>query len=140
MTFRETLEKHLSAIQEKNLPAFGETVAQDEIILITADGRLVMSPQELLGMHKDWFAMDGWNLEVTPVQVYETPEMGVAVLRLRQVTSWPMPMSPEVTPATARSPVPAVESMCRSMLRERSKTRSTGAAMAVVSSITGMIY
>jgi ketosteroid isomerase-like protein len=82
MTFRETLEKHLSAIQEKNLPAFGETVAQDEIILITADGRLVMSPQELLEMHNDWFAMDGWNLEVNPVQVYETPEMGVAVLRL----------------------------------------------------------
>lgn len=89
MTFQETLDRHLSAIQEKNLPALRDTVAQDEVILITADGRLVLSTEEFLGLHDDWFATDGWDLEVTPVQIYETPEMGIAVLRLLYVEDPP---------------------------------------------------
>src|SRR4051812_40643703 len=56
----------------------------------------------------------------------------------RQVTSSPGPIRPEVTPAIARSPVREAEDIWRSMLRERSKTRSTGAAIDVASSMTGI--
>ncbi|EEF62642.1 hypothetical protein Cflav_PD5277 [Pedosphaera parvula Ellin514] len=45
----------------------------------------------------------------------------------RQVTSSPKEIRPEVTPATARSPVWAVEAMWRSMLRDKSKILSMGA-------------
>lgn len=42
---------------------------------------------------------------------------------------------PEVTPAIAFSPVQFVDAMCRSMLRQRSKQRSMGAAIRVVNSM-----
>src|SRR6266576_5523592 len=48
-----------------------------------------------------------------------------------QVTSWPDPIRPDITPEIARSPVQSVDAMCRSMLRARSKTRSMGAAILV---------
>src|SRR2546423_2673155 len=47
-------------------------------------------------------------------------------------------MSPLVRPATAVSPVEVVEAMCKSMDRERSKTRVGGAAMSVVRRIFAM--
>lgn len=82
MTFRQALDQHLSAIQRRDLQAFAETVAEDDIVLITADGRLVRSAREMLDMHRDWFAMPGWTLDATPVEVHEAPGMGVAVLHL----------------------------------------------------------
>src|SRR4051812_1415360 len=57
--------------------------------------------------------------------------------RARHVTSCPGPMRPDVTPAMARSPVAAVERVCMSMLRDRSKTRSMGAATIVTISMVG---
>src|SRR4051794_17422238 len=82
MTFRETLDKHLRAIQERDLLSLADTVAEDEIVLVMADGRLARSAREFLEAHRGWFAMDNWRLETTPVHVHETPEMGVAVLHL----------------------------------------------------------
>src|SRR5258708_26035115 len=52
-----------------------------------------------------------------------------------QVTRSSKPIRPEVTPAMACSPVKSVEAMCRSMLRDKLKTRSTGALIAVLRSI-----
>jgi len=57
----------------------------------------------------------------------------------RHVTSSPRPMSPDVTPAIARSPDLDVECACKSMLRDKSKTLSIGAVMGVVRSMTGII-
>lgn len=82
MTFQDALEAHLSAIQRRDLPALADTVADDEIVLITADGRLVRSAREMLDMHRDWFGMTGWSLDVTPVEVQEAPGLGVATLHL----------------------------------------------------------
>lgn len=82
MSFRAALDRHLQAIQHRDLEALADTVAPEEIILVTADGKLVQSTREFLDMHRGWFAMPDWKLNVTPVQVYETPGMGVAVLHL----------------------------------------------------------
>src|SRR5690349_8111561 len=49
-------------------------------------------------------------------------------------------MSPDVTPAIASSSVPAVDSLCRSMLRARSKHRSIGALIIVVNSILAIVF
>src|SRR5450432_2922288 len=51
--------------------------------------------------------------------------------RPRQVTCCPEPISPEVTPAIACSPVQSVDAICKSMLRDKSKQRSIGASIGV---------
>jgi ketosteroid isomerase-like protein len=82
MTFRATLDKHVHAIQERNLPALIDTLPQDELVLIRADGRLVRSVQEFIELHRSWFESKTWTLGARLESVYETPEMAVAVLHL----------------------------------------------------------
>ncbi len=57
-------------------------MAPESLVLITAEGRLVRETREFLEMHRAWFASPGWTLDVTPEEVYETADVGVAVLRL----------------------------------------------------------
>jgi uncharacterized protein (TIGR02246 family) len=80
--FREALGRHLLAIEEKDLDALADTVAPDGVLLVLSDGNLVRSTEEFLEAHRGWFAMKHWRLEVKPVQIYETPQLGVALLHL----------------------------------------------------------
>ena len=82
MTFRETLEKHLSAIRNRDLLALAETLPEEELVLIMADGRLVRGVREFLELHRGWFDMKTWSLTPTPVSVRESADLGVAVLHL----------------------------------------------------------
>ena len=81
-SFREALGRHLLAIEERDLDALADTVADDEILLVMSDGRLVRSKKEFLEAHRGWFAMKNWRLEVKPVQIIDTPALGVALLQL----------------------------------------------------------
>src|SRR5215218_4410281 len=56
--------------------------------------------------------------------------------RARHVTVSPSPISPLVRPPTARSRVCSSDRWCTSMLRAKSNTRSRGAAMYVLISIS----
>jgi hypothetical protein len=51
MNFRETLDRHLRAIQERNLSTLIDTLPPDDLILIMADGRLVRGTDEFLNAH-----------------------------------------------------------------------------------------
>ena len=82
MTFRETLDKHLRAIQQRDLQALRETLPAEELVLILSDGRLVRTVAEFLDLHRGWFQQTTWTLAAEPVSVRETPEMAVAVFRL----------------------------------------------------------
>jgi|SRR5581483_2146091 len=82
MTFRETLDKHLRAIRERDLQALAETLPDNELILIMSDGKLVRSTREFLDAHRGWFAMPAWTLDARPIEVYEAADLGVAVLHL----------------------------------------------------------
>ena len=82
MSIRETLAKHLKAIQERNLQDLADTVAPDALVLIMADGKLVRSAREFLEAHRGWFAMQNWTLGVEEVEVFEGRDLAVAVLRL----------------------------------------------------------
>ena len=82
MNFRETLAKHLRAIQERDLQALADTVAPERLVLIMADGKLVQSTREFLEAHRGWFAMANWTLHTEAIEMYEAAELGVAVLRL----------------------------------------------------------
>jgi uncharacterized protein (TIGR02246 family) len=80
--FREALGRHLLAIEEKDIEALAETIAPDGVLLVMSDGRLVRSTEEFLEAHRGWFAMKHWRLEVKPVHLYESGELGVALLHL----------------------------------------------------------
>jgi uncharacterized protein (TIGR02246 family) len=80
--FREALGRHLLAIEERNLDALAATVAPDGLLLIMSDGRLSRTTQEFLDAHRAWFAMKNWRLEVKPVHIFESAELGVALLHL----------------------------------------------------------
>jgi uncharacterized protein (TIGR02246 family) len=82
MTFRDTLQKHLDAIRRRDLPALAETLPPDELVLITAEGRLVRSAREFVARHADWFRSPTWAMDVEPVSVRESADLGVAVLHL----------------------------------------------------------
>lgn len=81
-SFRDALGRHLLAIHERSLAALADTIAEDRLVLVMSDGRLVQTRKEFLELHRGWFAMTNWSLDVKPLEVIETPEMGVAVLRL----------------------------------------------------------
>lgn len=81
-SFREALARHLLAIEEKDLEAFAETVAPDGVVAVMTDGRITRSTEEFLDAHRGWFAMKHWRLEVKPVQLIESAELGVATLQL----------------------------------------------------------
>jgi uncharacterized protein (TIGR02246 family) len=80
--FREALGRHLLAIEDRDLEALADTVAPDGVLLVMADGKLVRSTAEFLEAHRGWFAMKHWRLEVKPVQIYESGDLGVALLHL----------------------------------------------------------
>src|SRR5437764_858733 len=82
MTFRETLDRHLRAIRGRDLPGLVETLPEGDLTLITSDGRLVRTAAEFVEMHRGWFAETTWSLDADVVSLVETPEIGVAVLRL----------------------------------------------------------
>jgi hypothetical protein len=59
LSFRDTLAQHLGAIRSRDLDALAATVAPDELVLITAEGRLKRSAREFLEAHRAWFEMKG---------------------------------------------------------------------------------
>jgi ketosteroid isomerase-like protein len=81
MSFRETLGRHLLAIEERNLEALAATIA-DPLVLIMADGKLKRMKSEFVEAHRGWFAMKNWTLAAKPVEIYENSGLGVAVLHL----------------------------------------------------------
>jgi ketosteroid isomerase-like protein len=82
MTFRDALEEHLRAIEARDLDALAATVAETDLVLIMADGKLVRSAREFLDAHRAWFATPGWTLQARELELYEGAELGVAVFEL----------------------------------------------------------
>jgi ketosteroid isomerase-like protein len=80
--FREALGRHLLAIENRDLSALAGTIAEDPIVLIMANGKLVRSKREFLEAHRGWFAMDNWTLQAKPVEFFESGDLGIAVLHL----------------------------------------------------------
>jgi len=62
---------------------------------------------------------------------------GTPKWRARQVTVSPGPMTPDVTPATARSPERRIDAVCASTDRLSAKHASGAAGISVVSTIVG---
>jgi ketosteroid isomerase-like protein len=82
MTFRETLDKHLKAIQDRDLGALIETLPDETLTLVMADGRLVTTVREFIELHRGWFEMTTWSMGTEVVAIQEGPRMAFATIRL----------------------------------------------------------
>lgn len=84
MTFRRALDAHLDAIARRDPEALMATLPPPDvpIVLIGPDGTLTRSVARFEQMHRDWFASETWTLGTEVVEIFESPDLGVAVLRL----------------------------------------------------------
>ena len=77
--FREAIGRHLLAIEERDLEKLAGTLSPDGVLLIMSDGKLTRTTREFLDGYRAWFALKNWRLEVRPVQIFETADMGVGL-------------------------------------------------------------
>nr|WP_257644064.1 SgcJ/EcaC family oxidoreductase [Luteimonas salinisoli] len=78
---RETLDRHLQAIQARDLDALLATVTRgDALTLILPDGRVLDTREEYRRLHQDWFAEDDWRMRFEVRQVREFGETGIALV------------------------------------------------------------
>jgi ketosteroid isomerase-like protein len=82
MTFRETLEKHLRAIESRDLASLRATLPGDELVLVMSDGKVVRSVAEYVEAHRQWFEMPDWTIRFEPIEMFEGVDIAVAVFRL----------------------------------------------------------
>ncbi|WP_337176190.1 nuclear transport factor 2 family protein [Paludisphaera sp.] len=82
MTFRQTLSKHLRAIQGRDLEALIDTISPDQLTMIMSDGVVVRSPSEFARLHASWFESTSWTLDISQVAIIESSALGVATLLL----------------------------------------------------------
>ena len=82
MSFRETLDKHTSAIIAREIEALRSTLPEEELVLVMSDGKVVRSVSQFVDAHRQWFAMPNWQIRFEPIESYEGPDLGVAVFEL----------------------------------------------------------
>lgn len=80
LTFQQALQRHLTAVQERDLATFRETIASDgSLALILPNGAYLDEYQEIIEMHQEWFADPEWRMSVELVNQRETPVMASAL-------------------------------------------------------------
>lgn len=80
MTFQQTLQRHLKAVQDHDVKAFLSTVAQDgTLTMILPNGNLLDSYEEIVELHEEWFADPEWQLTTELITQHETDTMGTAL-------------------------------------------------------------
>jgi hypothetical protein len=80
LTFQQALQRHLTAVQERDLATFRETIASDgSLALILPNGSYLDEYQEIIEMHQEWFADPEWRMSVELVNQRETPVMASAL-------------------------------------------------------------
>lgn len=80
-TFEQVLEKHIKALQEKNIDLFLETVPQNgEFSLILPNGKLIKTAEEFVEFNQDWFSDPDWKMQIELVRVVGGADLGFALL------------------------------------------------------------
>lgn len=81
MNFQETLQVHLTAIQQRDLSAFLRTVTQAETFnCILPNGKYIDNTREFIDFTKGWFADPDWQIVFALLQTVETAQMSLALL------------------------------------------------------------
>ncbi|WP_149194320.1 YybH family protein [Luteimonas suaedae] len=78
---RETLDRHLQAIQARDLEALMATVTDGEALtLILPNGKVLTTREEFRQLHVDWFAEDDWRMRFQVRQVRAFGDTGIALV------------------------------------------------------------
>lgn len=80
--FNATLDAHLQAITQRDLPTLLETVSDraDFSVIFPDGGRLVGKPA-YEAMHREWFADPDWHMTFSEVSRWEREDMAGVLLR-----------------------------------------------------------
>lgn len=77
--FATTLERHLRAVEGRDLTTLMGTVSDGDFMLILPNGKVIGSRAEYEAMHREWFAERGWTIKFRVEKTVETPELAYAV-------------------------------------------------------------
>lgn len=80
--FQAALERHLGAIERRDIDAFRASVTDGETLLtIVQDGRAFTTPAETIAIHDEWFKRDGWSWKGDIVRTIVGKDVAAAVIR-----------------------------------------------------------
>jgi ketosteroid isomerase-like protein len=77
--FAATLERHLRAVEGRDLATLMGTVSDRDFMLILANGKVVGSRGEFEAMHRGWFSEQDWTIKFHVEKTVETAELAYAV-------------------------------------------------------------
>lgn len=81
----EAIEEHLSALQRRDLEAYGGTLA-DEVMLILPSGQVVDGKAAVVDLHREMFADDSWTQQLTLRRAMMAGSTGWALIEYHLVT------------------------------------------------------
>jgi ketosteroid isomerase-like protein len=83
MDFEATLNKHLNAIQERNLGTLMRTLPENgDLILILPNGRMMRTVTEYINFHREWFDDQDWAVSTELVAKKEGADLSFATLNV----------------------------------------------------------
>jgi uncharacterized protein (TIGR02246 family) len=81
VTFQQTLERHLAAVQNRDLDTFLDTIAADgSLTLIMPNGSLWQDHDDIAELHQEWFLDPDWQMTTELLTTHESAEMASALL------------------------------------------------------------
>jgi len=79
-TFQQALQRHLAAVEARDLDTFLDTIANDgSLTLILPNGSYLDDYQEIVELHQEWFADPQWRMTTELVATHESAEMASAL-------------------------------------------------------------
>ena len=82
--FDATLQKHLQAIQQRDLVALEKTLTRSEdLYLFLPNGTLLTTRTEFLDFHREFFAGTTWTQRMDPLRTVYTPTLATVAFHTR---------------------------------------------------------
>lgn len=82
VTFEETLQRHLRAIRDRDLDGLVDTVAPEELVLVSAAGDVSTETRKFIDLHREWFESSTWSLESEILHLRERGPFGTCLIGL----------------------------------------------------------
>ena len=80
--FDATLERHVAAIQSRDLTGIEATITRgDDMVLIFPDGTRYTTREQFLGFHREWFADKDWVMTLEPIRRWHGADYGYGLYR-----------------------------------------------------------
>ena len=79
--FHLALQVHLTAIQNRDLDAFLNTIVSDgQLTLILPNGKLLHDYKDIVSLHQEWFSDPDWEMHTELLSTHESIDMASALL------------------------------------------------------------